>query len=72
MLGMTRKTELRRLRRARDLTLADVRQATGVSEPVLSTVERGIVAPKPEQANALAQFFGKPITVLLGEPSEAA
>ena len=69
---MARKTELRRLRRARDLTLSDVRQATGVSEPVLSTVERGIVAPKPEQAEALADFFGKPIDVLLGDPAEAA
>lgn len=60
------------MRRARDLTLSDVRLATGVSEPVLSTVERGLIAPKPDVAEALATFFGKPIDVLLGEPCEAA
>ena len=69
---MLKRTELRRLRRARDLTLFDVSEATGIAEPRLSRVERGQAQPRPDEAEALAAFFRKPFDVLMAEPSAEA
>ena len=66
------RTELRRLRRDREKTLSDVRIATGVSETSLSMIERGLQPPNPDQAEALAGYFGRPIEELLAPAPEAA
>jgi transcriptional regulator with XRE-family HTH domain len=65
-------TLLRHLRRARELTLMDVAAKTGVHYTTLSHIERGIVKPSEPQANALAGYFGRPISRLLAPPGIAA
>jgi transcriptional regulator with XRE-family HTH domain len=47
--------EIRALRRARSMTLADLAQASGVSTSHLSAIERGIVNPSLEKINRIAQ-----------------
>lgn len=64
---MNRRTELRRLRRARDLTLAVVTARTGIHTGTLSLIERGRYVPSPTQGAALAEFFGRPIDELLAD-----
>lgn len=65
---MNRRTELRRLRRARELTLAAVHQGTGINAGILSLIERARYVPTPAQGAALEAFFKKPIAELLGAP----
>ncbi len=69
---MERKTEMRRLRRARDLTLADVQAGAGVPANYVSFIERGRFVPDAEQSAKLAAFFGKPIDVLLADAAQEA
>ena len=64
---MDRRTELRRLRRDRELTLAAVALATGINHTWVSLIERGRFLPDAQQAQALAAFFGKPIDALLAD-----
>lgn len=63
---------MRRLRRARELTLADVQAGTNLPISYVSWIERGRMVPTPEQADALSAFFGKPIDELLADAPEAA
>jgi transcriptional regulator with XRE-family HTH domain len=69
---MARKTEMRRLRRNRDLRLADVSDAVGINEPRLSCIERGIARPTAEQREQLERFYGKPWDELSAEAREVA
>ena len=57
---MERKTEMRRLRRNRDLTLAQVSVAVRINEPRLSCIERGLALPTDHQQESLEVFYGKP------------
>lgn len=70
---MARKTELRRIRRALDLTLEALEGATGINASLLSLIERGRLLPTERQVAALEEYFGKPIATLLADAvTEAA
>lgn len=64
---MDRRTELRRLRRARELTLRALAEATGINAGWLSLIERGRYVPSADNAARLAAYFGKPIDELLAD-----
>lgn len=62
---------LRRLRKTNQLTLLDVKEATGLSVSFLSDMERGRTNPSIESLQKLASFYDVPIESLLMEyPSE--
>ena len=64
---MDRRTELRRLRRDLEISLASVAEATGINHTWVSLIERGRFVPDAHQSQALAGFFGKPIEALLAD-----
>ena len=49
---------LRLKRFIKGLTLYDIRQETGIDTAKLSLMERGYVAPKPEEKEKLARALG--------------
>ena len=57
--------ELRRIRKTRKLTLAEVGRATGVSISTLSDIERGNSSPSLETINSLARYYAIPLQALL-------
>ncbi|MDJ1131490.1 helix-turn-helix domain-containing protein [Streptomyces iconiensis] len=59
---------LRELRRTRGSTLADLAEATGISESTLSRLEGGGRKPNLELLLPLAQFYGVPLDELVGAP----
>ncbi|MBF8193427.1 helix-turn-helix domain-containing protein [Nonomuraea sp. K274] len=59
---------LRRLRRDRGLTLADLAVATGISESTLSRLESGGRRPNLELLLPLARAHGMPVEELIGAP----
>ena len=63
---------MRRLRRARDLSLMEVGDRVGIGEPRLSVLERGLAQPTKDQRDALEQFYGKPWAELSADAREVA
>lgn len=60
-------SELRRLRKSRRLTLANVGEETGLSVSFLSDVERGRTKPSLDTLEKLADFYGVSVSeILLG------
>ena len=60
-------TELRRLRLKKRVSLRKVESETGVSNPYLSQLERGVVTnPSPNKLLALADYYGASYMDLLG------
>ncbi len=59
---------LRELRRQRSLTLADLTEATGISESTLSRLESGGRRPNLELLLPLARAYGVPLDELVGAP----
>jgi transcriptional regulator with XRE-family HTH domain len=59
---------LRRLRRHRGLTLADMAAETGISESTLSRLESGLRRPNLELLLPLARAHGMPLEELIGAP----
>jgi transcriptional regulator with XRE-family HTH domain len=60
---------LRALRQQRDLTLADLSAATGISASTLSRLESGQRRPNLELLLPLAQAYRVPLDELIGAPS---
>lgn len=65
-------SRLRQLRRARELTLEQVAQRIGVSQPTLSRIEGGGRHPSLAQLLALAQVYGVAAGELLDDGGETA
>jgi len=63
---------LRRIRRARDLTMEQVAERTGISQPTLSRLEAGRRQPSLAQLLTLADLYGASVGELLGESAAAA
>lgn len=59
---------LRRMRRHRGLTLADLAAETGISESTLSRLESGGRRPNLELLLPLARAYGMPLEELIGAP----
>ncbi len=60
---------LRALRQQRDLTLADLAEATGISVSTLSRLESGQRRPNLELLLPLARAHGVPLDELVGAPA---
>ncbi|PAU75505.1 helix-turn-helix transcriptional regulator [Halomonas salipaludis] len=52
---------IRALRKARQLTQADLAEAMGVSRNTINSIEVGRYVPSLPLALRLARFFGKPV-----------
>ena len=65
--------DIRALRKARGLTLAQIGEKLSRSVGWLSQVERGLSAPSVEDLRAFAELFGVPISLFFGHdvPDEA-
>lgn len=59
--------KLRELRKARRLTLAEVANAIGIKQQVLSYYERGDREPRVETLKKLAMFYGVSIDYLVSD-----
>lgn len=59
--------KLRELRKARRLTLAEVANAIGIKQQVLSYYERGDREPRVETLKKLAKFYGVSIDYLVSD-----
>ncbi|MEV5478370.1 XRE family transcriptional regulator [Streptomyces sp. NPDC052207] len=59
---------LRKLRRSKSLTLADVAAQTGVNESTLSRLESGVRKPTLELLLPLAELYDVPLDQLVGAP----
>ncbi|MEM7176778.1 MAG: XRE family transcriptional regulator [Pseudomonadota bacterium] len=62
--------EVRDLRKERDLTVADLAQASGLSVGMLSKIENGAISPSLTSLQALARAFGVHITTLFRRHEE--
>ncbi|MBY8977433.1 helix-turn-helix transcriptional regulator [Rhodobacteraceae bacterium NNCM2] len=62
--------EVRDLRKERDMTVADLAQASGLSPGMLSKIENGAISPSLTSLQALAQAFGVHITTLFRRHEE--
>ena len=60
---------LRALRQARDLTLSQLGETTGISVSTLSRLESGQRKPTLELLLPLAQAYGVPLDELVGAPA---
>nr|WP_211207250.1 helix-turn-helix transcriptional regulator [Stackebrandtia nassauensis] len=60
---------LRELRRQRNVTLARLAEATGISESTLSRLESGARRPNLELLLPLAKVYGVPLDELVGAPT---
>lgn len=58
---------LRRLRTADGLTLAQVAEVVGVTRQAVSAWERGIDVPRPSALDVLAVLYGVPVAELFRE-----
>lgn len=58
-------TELRRIRKRRKQTLAEVSQGTGISVSFLSGIERGQTNPSLDTLNRLVNYYQLPTNMLL-------
>ncbi len=62
--------EVRRLRKALDLTLADLAAASGLSNGMLSKIENGALSPSLKTLAALAAALDVPVTQLFAATEE--
>jgi transcriptional regulator with XRE-family HTH domain len=62
--------EVRRLRKAIDLTVAELGAAAGISAGMLSKIENGSISPSLGTLDALAKALNVPITRLFAETDE--
>lgn len=67
---MTLAANIRRLRRSRDMTQADLAKAIGVGATSVSNWERGDAEPLMGRVRAMAKLFRVPISEITGEESE--
>ncbi len=63
-------TEVRRLRKSLDLTVAELGLAAGISAGMLSKIENGAISPSLATLVALAQALNVPISALFAETEE--
>src|SRR6266540_1431995 len=63
-------TEVRRLRKSLDLTVAELGLATGISAGMLSKIENGAISPSLATLDALAAALNVPISRLFAETEE--
>jgi transcriptional regulator with XRE-family HTH domain len=63
-------TEVRRLRKEFDLTVAELGSAGGISTGMLSKIENGSISPSLATLNALAKALNVPISRLFRETDE--
>lgn len=61
---------LRRIRKERGLTQADLARAANVNQGYISAIERDLVTPRPRTLDALAVALDKPQGLLLGGGSD--
>lgn len=61
--------KLRSLRKQRDITLADLARATGISQSTLSRLESGSRRPNLDLLLPLARAYGVPLDELVGAPT---
>jgi phage repressor protein C with HTH and peptisase S24 domain len=59
---------IREHRKARGMTMVEVAQAIGVSQPAISQWESGIAPPGRESLIELAKLWHVPVGVLMGDP----
>jgi transcriptional regulator with XRE-family HTH domain len=62
--------EVRKLRKALDLTVAELAIASGISSGMLSKIENGAISPSLASLGALAKAFNVPISRLFAETEE--
>lgn len=62
--------EVRQMRKDRDMTVADVAQASGLSIGMLSKIENGAISPSLTSLQALARAFGVHISTLFRRHEE--
>ena len=60
MKDQRRSTRFRQERNARRITLATVREATGISVGRLSMIERGLATPNLSERERISAVFGMP------------
>jgi transcriptional regulator with XRE-family HTH domain len=63
-------TEVRKLRKALDLTVAELGIAAGISSGMLSKIENGAISPSLATLDALAKALNVPISRLFAETEE--
>ena len=63
-------TEVRRLRKSLDLTVAELGAAAGISAGMLSKIENGAISPSLATLDALARAVNVPISRLFAETEE--
>jgi DNA-binding XRE family transcriptional regulator len=63
-------TEVRRLRKSLDLTVAELGLAAGISAGMLSKIENGTISPSLATLDALARALNVPISRLFAETEE--
>jgi transcriptional regulator with XRE-family HTH domain len=63
-------TEVRRLRKSLDLTVADLAAAAAISAGMLSKIENGAISPSLGTLEALARALNVPISALFAETEE--
>lgn len=63
--------QVRMLRRERDLSLADLGAAAGISHGMVSKIENGQISPSLATVNALARALNVPITTLFAAFEES-
>jgi transcriptional regulator with XRE-family HTH domain len=65
--------KIRELRQGRELSLARVAEACGISTSLLSQVERGVVSPSLQTLHSIGQYFAVPMFAFFEEdtPREA-
>jgi transcriptional regulator with XRE-family HTH domain len=63
-------TEVRRLRKSLDLTVAELGAAAGISAGMLSKIENGAISPSLATLDALASALNVPISQLFAETEE--
>jgi DNA-binding XRE family transcriptional regulator len=63
-------TEVRKLRKSLDLTVAELGVAAGISSGMLSKIENGAISPSLATLDALAKALNVPISSLFAETEE--
>src|SRR5437899_3502186 len=63
-------TEVRRLRKSLDLTMADLAPSSGTSAGMLSKIENGAISPSLATLDSLAKALNVPISRLFAETEE--
>lgn len=69
-LEMSIGTEVRRMRKSLDLTVAELGAAASISAGMLSKIENGAISPSLATLDALAKALNVPISALFAETEE--